>query len=77
MAFKSSLILVLVLTRVQKHVVLEVGEFAEAPSARLAVVGPGPVVDVHVGAEVAGGREGLLAHGALVGLLLEIKNETV
>ena len=53
--------------------VFEIGDFAESPVADVAAVGPGPVVDVHVGLEVAGRRETLLAQLALMWLVLENK----
>lgn len=43
----------------QEEVVLEVGVFAEASVAYVTLEGPGPVVYIHVGLEISGGREGL------------------
>ncbi len=64
----------MVLTCVQEEVVLQVGDLAEPPVANRASVRPRPVVDVHVGLEVARGGERLLAQLALVGLLLKLVN---
>ena len=50
--------------------VLEIGLLAETAMADVAFEGPSARVHVRVGLEVAGGRERLGAHGALVGLLL-------
>ena len=53
--------------------VLEVCDFAESPVADVTSVGPGAVVDVHVGLEVPGRGETLLAEVTLVGLDLKKK----
>lgn len=45
------------LTGVQEEVVFEIGVFGEAPAADVALEGPGAAVHVHVGPQVAGGRE--------------------
>lgn len=52
--------------------VLEVRLLAESPVADVTAVRPGAVVHVHMRAQVPGGREGLVAKAAFVGLILEI-----
>ena len=53
--------------------IFEIGLFAEAPVADVALEGPGARVDVGVRLEIAGSRERLGAHRALVRLLLRRK----
>ena len=53
--------------------IFEIGLFAESPVADVALEGPGARVDVGVRLEIAGSRERLGAHRALVRLLLRRK----
>ena len=55
----------------QEEVVLEVGVLGEPSGTYVALEGPRAGVHVHVGAQVAGGRERLAAQVAFVGLVLE------
>ena len=58
---------------VHLHVVPQVCLLAEAPVADLALVGPGPGVNIHVALQIPGGGEGFGTQKALVRLLLENK----
>ena len=51
--------------------VFQVGLFTEAPVTHVALIRPGPTVDVHVAPQVPGGGERLGTQRALVGLLLQ------
>jgi len=56
-------------------VILEIGLFAESSMADVALERPGASVDVGVRLEIAGRRERLGTHRALVRLLLRIKRQ--
>lgn len=55
----------------QKHVISEVGLFAESPLTDVALEGPTSVVYVHMRLEVTGCRERLGAHCTFVRFFLE------
>ena len=61
------------LTCMKEDVVFQVRLFTEPPVAYVTSVGPGTIMDVHVGSKVPGGREWLGAQLTLMGLVLQNK----
>lgn len=53
--------------------VLQIRLFAEPPIAHVTSIGPGPIVDIHVGAQIPRGWERFGAQLAFVWLILEWK----
>lgn len=64
------------ITCVEEEVVAQIGLFAEAALADMALEGPAATVNVHVRFQIARRRKRFVAHGALVRLLLSISNST-